>query len=531
MRPRSLDEVVGQDGLVGPGAPLRVLVESGHLPSLILWGPPGSGKTTLARLLAAGEKTDLVALSAVQAGVKEVREAVERARRNRTVGRRTVLFLDEIHRFNRAQQDALLPHVEDGTLVLVGATTENPSFEVVSPLLSRCRVFTVKPLGADDLLALLRRAAADAVRGVAASGCAVGEDALRAIAEAADGDARRALGWLEAAVDLARGQGPVTAETVRRVAGRRLLLHDRDREEHYNVVSALIKSLRASDPDAALYWLARMLAAGEDPLFVARRLVIFAAEDVGNAEPVALSLATSAFLAVERVGMPEGRIPLAQATTFLACAPKSNASYAALGRAEEAVAAHGTLPVPMHLRNAPTGLMKGLGYGRGYRYAHDAPDAFVPDANLPAELADAVWYQPTQRGAEAAIAERLATWRRRRREAQERGAKGSADEDPEPACALAHRRRLLVPFVVPPLGGTGSLVPRCRTRGRPRSQPRFDPLRSDPVGGFFITKRCSSTSASRSKALSTPTTLPSSVTTTRWIWWLRMMRAATWTSS
>jgi putative ATPase len=423
MRPQRLDEVVGQDALVGPGAPLRVLVESGHLPSLILWGPPGSGKTTLARLLAAADATDLVALSAVQAGVKEVREVVERARRTRSAGRRTVLFLDEIHRFNRAQQDALLPHVEDGTIVLVGATTENPSFEVVSPLLSRCRVFTLRPLGPDDLHALLRRAATDAERGIAASGVEVGDDALRAIAEGADGDARRALGWLEAAVDVARGVGPVTPETVREVAGRRLLLHDRDREEHYNVVSALIKSLRASDPDAALYWLARMLGAGEDPLFVARRLVIFAAEDVGNAEPAALPLATAAFLAVERVGMPEGRIPLAQAATFLACAPKSNASYVALGRAEQAVAEHGTLPVPMHLRNAPTPLMKGLGYGRGYRYAHDAPDAFVAEPNLPEELADAEWYQPTQRGGEAGIAERLAAWRKRRREALERDGK------------------------------------------------------------------------------------------------------------
>jgi putative ATPase len=419
MRPRSLDEVVGQPHLVAPGAPLRALLESGALPSLVLWGPPGSGKTTLARLLGAGPSTRFVALSAVTAGVKEIREEVAAAERARRTGIRTVLFVDEIHRFNRAQQDALLPHVESGTLTFVGATTENPSFEVNAPLLSRCRVLVLRPLSEHDLEALLQRALADPERGVGPA--EIAPETLAAMAAAADGDARRALGLLEATVALARARGhagPIPPELAAEAAGRRVLLHDRDREEHYNVVSALIKSLRASDPDAALYWLARMLEAGEDPLFVARRLVIFASEDVGNADPAALPLATSAFLAVERIGLPEGRIPLAQAVSYLACAEKSNASYAALGRAEEAVHAHGSLPVPLHLRNAPTPLMKAQGYGAGYRYPHDEPDAFVPDRNLPDALGEVGWYEPKPVGAERAVAERLARWRARRARAE-----------------------------------------------------------------------------------------------------------------
>jgi putative ATPase len=418
IRPVSLDEVVGQDHLVGEGGPLRQLAAAGELPSLILWGPPGSGKTTLARLLAAGPGLRLAHLSAVMAGVKEIREAVERARRERRGGARTVLLIDEIHRLNRTQQDALLPHVEAGTVTLIGATTENPSFEVNAPLLSRCRVYTLERLSEDDLERLVRRAAADAERGLGASGLELSDDAATAIAHAADGDARRALGLLEAAAALhgrRSGGTPLSLDSVREAAGSRLLVHDRDREEHYNVVSALIKSLRASDPDAALYWAARMLEAGEDPLFLARRLVIFASEDVGNAEPTALSLATAAFLAVERIGMPEGRIPLAQALTYLACAPKSNAAYVAIERARAAVAEHGSLPVPMHLRNAPTSLMKRLGYGEGYEYPHDAPDRFSAARNLPGALGDVRFYEPTDEGAERVLGERLGAWRTRRR--------------------------------------------------------------------------------------------------------------------
>jgi putative ATPase len=423
MRPTALDEVVGQEALLGPGAALRALVEAGELPSLILWGPPGCGKTTLARLLADRSATRFEPLSAVMAGVKEIRAVVERAQRERRAGRRTLLFLDEIHRLNRAQQDALLPHVEAGTVTLIGATTENPSFEVIAPLLSRCRVFALSRLAEPALAHVLRRAADDPERGLGGLGIPIPDDAIAAIVHAADADARRALGLLETAVAVHRqtapGGTPLSLEAVREAAGRRVWLHDRDREEHYNIVSALIKSLRASDPDAALYYAARMLAAGEDPRFLARRLVIFAAEDVGNAEPEALSLATSAYLAVERIGMPECRIPLAQAITFLACAPKSNAAYRGISRALEAVEQHGSLPVPMHLRNAATGLMRQLGYGEGYEYPHDAPDRFVATPNLPEPLADASFYQPTGEGRESQLAERLATWRKRRAQGRE----------------------------------------------------------------------------------------------------------------
>jgi len=412
MRPRSFEEMIGQEKVLGPGSALRGMVSAGELPSLILWGPPGSGKTTLAWLLAETPDTRIEPLSAVVAGVKEIRTAVERARRTTL---RTLLFIDEIHRLNRAQQDVLLPHVEAGTVTLLGATTENPSFTVNAPLLSRCRVLVLVPLTEAALLTVVETACNDKERGLGALGLRFDEETLPAIVSAADGDARRALGVLEAAVAAHRSgadpNGPVSAETVREVAGRRILIHDRDREDHYNVVSALIKSLRASDPDAALYYMARMLVAGEDPLFIARRLLIFASEDVGNADPDALTLALANYQAVDRLGMPEARIPLAQTATYLACAPRSNAAYKALDRAMAVVEQTGSLPVPLHLRNAPTRLMADLGYGRDYRYPHDEPDAMVTARNLPDAIENEVFYQPSERGAEAEIARRLERFR------------------------------------------------------------------------------------------------------------------------
>ncbi|MDP6978326.1 MAG: replication-associated recombination protein A [Myxococcota bacterium] len=420
MRPRDFDEMIGQEGVVGRGSALRGMIETGALPSLILWGPPGSGKTTLAWLLAETPDTRIEPLSAVLAGVKEIRAAVDTARRTTL---RTLLFIDEIHRLNRAQQDVLLPHVEAGTVTLVGATTENPSFTVNAPLLSRCRVVTLSPLDEDTLLVLLERAGRDVERGLGKHGLEFESDTLPAIATAADGDARRALGILEATVAAHRSSGTpdasVSPETVREVAGRRVLIHDRDREEHYNVASAFIKSLRASDPDAAVYYLARMIVAGEDPLFIARRLLIFASEDIGNADPAALPLANATYQAVDRLGMPEGRIPLAQATTYLACAPRSNAAYVALGRAIACVEQTGSPPVPMHLRNAPTKLMGELGYGEGYRYPHDEPDTVVEAVNLPEQLAHERFYEPTDRGVETEIAARLERFRARRNAANE----------------------------------------------------------------------------------------------------------------
>jgi putative ATPase len=416
MRPTRFDEMIGQEELVGPGTALRSMVESGEMPSVILWGPPGAGKTTLAWLLAAAKDTRMEALSAVESGVKEIREAVETARRTTL---RTLLFIDEIHRLNRAQQDVLLPHVEAGTVTLIGATTENPSFTVNAPLLSRCRVLTLKQLEADAVAGVVERAVADTERGLGQSGLVLPDESRRAIVDFADGDARKALGLLEAAAAIHLRSGeraePLPPETVREAAGKKLLLYDRDREEHYNVISALIKSLRASDPDAALYYLARMLESGEDPLFIARRLLIFASEDVGNADPWALTLATSTHQAVERLGMPEARITLGQATTYLACAIKSNAAYAALNEAQALVQRTGNLPVPMHLRNAPTRLMKEQGYGEGYSYPHDSKDHFVPDPNLPEALGEVELYRPGEQGAEAALAARLRDWRERRK--------------------------------------------------------------------------------------------------------------------
>jgi putative ATPase len=396
MRPKTLEEFVGQEEVVAVVSRL-----AGRPPSMILWGPPGCGKTTLARLVA--EKTGLhfLQFSAVTSGIKEVKEAVEQARwRRANDGKGTILFVDEIHRFNRAQQDAFLPHVEDGTIVLVGATTENPSFEVNAPLLSRCRVFTLKPLSPEQVRGILERAAARV-------GARVEEGALDAISNLAQGDARAALNLLEAC------GLQVSAAAVREIAQRRVLLYDKDREQHYDTASAFIKSMRGSDPDAALYWLARMLDAGEDPLFVARRLVIFASEDVGNADPRGIMVAVAAKEAVHFVGMPEGLYPLAQATVYLATAPKSNAAGEAYQAAKADVGKFPNEPVPLQLRNATTGLMKSMGYGKGYEYAHDRPGAVVSHGHRPPNVEGRVYYVPTDRGYEATI-KKLMEERRKR---------------------------------------------------------------------------------------------------------------------
>jgi putative ATPase len=419
MRPRTLDEIVGQEHLIGPGKVLRRALEDGALHSMILWGPPGTGKTTLARLMADVAGARFVPFSAVLAGVKEVRQVMAEAEaEGGRRGRRTILFLDEIHRFNKAQQDAFLPYVEKGAIILVGATTENPSFEVNGALLSRCRVYVLQPLSEADLVSILERALADTERGLGATGAAADADALALIARLSDGDARNALNILELAVSLHGAR--VTEAAIREAVQKKALLYDKSGEQHYNLISALHKSLRDSDPDGALYWLGRMLEAGEDPLYVARRLVRFASEDVGNADPMALRLTLDAKDAYHFLGTPEGELALAQAVCYLALAPKSNAVYTAWGAVQHDIAEKPAEPVPLHLRNAPTGLMANLGYGQGYQYAHDAPEARVEQEHLPAALSGRVYYRPTERGAEKELAERLSKWRawreQRRRE-------------------------------------------------------------------------------------------------------------------
>jgi putative ATPase len=437
MRPRTLDEFVGQAHLLGEGRLLRSAIEAGDLHSMILWGPPGTGKTTLASLLAARARASFVTFSAVLSGVKDIRavvaEADERVRRQ---GRPTVLFVDEIHRFNKAQQDAFLPHVERGTIILIGATTENPSFEVISALLSRSRVYVLQRLAEADVVSILRRALADRERGLGALAIEADADALAAIAGLADGDGRAALNILEVASSLAPlrdGRRRLTAEAIREAAQRKALLYDRAGEEHYNLISALHKSLRDSDPDASLYWLARMLEAGEDPLFVARRLVRAAAEDVGLADPQALTVALAARDAYHFLGSPEGELALAEAAVYLACAPKSNAVYTAWDAAREDVHARPAEPVPLHLRNAPTRLMRELGYGAEYRYAHDAPDAQVEQEHLPDALRGRTYYRPVDRGVEAGIRERLARWREQRAGAGARAPRSRPPQERGPA--------------------------------------------------------------------------------------------------
>ena len=408
MRPRSIEDYVGQSHLLGPGRLLRRMLEQKALSSLILWGPPGSGKTTLAHLLAQAVHAPFVSFSAVLSGVKELRNVLAEAReQQRQHGKPTVLFVDEIHRFNKAQQDAFLPHVEKGLIILLGATTENPSFEVIAPLLSRARVVVLQALSTDDLIILLERALHDTSRGLGSLSLSAAEEALRFIAEYAQGDARVALGTLEVAATLASQKqiGDIDLGQVEEAAQHKALQYDKGGEEHYNVISAFIKSMRGSDPDAAVYWLMRMLEAGEDPLFIVRRMVIFAAEDIGNADPHALPLAVAAKEAVHFVGLPEARIPLAQATTYLATAPKSNAAYAAMKAALTDVKQRGPLPVPLHLRNAPTALMKGLGYSKGYQYAHDYAGARIDQQHLPDELKSRRYYQPSDRGYEKKIQE------------------------------------------------------------------------------------------------------------------------------
>ena len=419
MRPRTFDEFVGQEHLIGSGKPLRVQIERDDHGSMIFWGPPGTGKTTLAKIIANMTKAEFIEFSAVMAGIKEIKQVMSEAERARQYGTRTIVFIDEIHRFNKAQQDAFLPHVEKGNIRLIGATTENPSFEINSALLSRARVYVLKSLTEDQIVALLERALADRDRGLGQFELRASLDALATLASYANGDARNAYNILEVAANLARAAGPetiITREIVQEALQQRILLYDKSGEEHYNLISALHKSVRNSDPDAALYWLSRMLEAGEDPLYVARRVVRMAVEDIGLADPQGLALCMAARDAVDFIGMPEGNLALAQAVVYLSVAPKSNALYTAYGAVLQDVETTAAEPVPLHLRNAPTRLMKNLNYGKGYEYAHDTEGKVANMQCLPDNLRDRTYYRPTNEGIEKRISERLAEIKRKKQE-------------------------------------------------------------------------------------------------------------------
>ena len=416
MRPQSLDEFIGQEELLGPGKPLRVQIERDDLTSLLLWGPPGCGKTTLARIIARTTKSEFIPFSAVLSGIKEIKEVMAKAEATRRYGRRTIVFVDEVHRFNRAQQDAFLPHVEAGNILLIGATTENPSFEVIAPLLSRMKVYVLKAHTKEQIVMLLERALIDTARGLGAEKVQVSSEILERIAILANGDARSAYNTLEALVmgtaPSGDGRRVVTQERLEDVLQRKLLPYDKSGEEHFNLISALHKSIRNSDPDASLYWLARMLESGEDPLYVARRLVRMASEDIGLAEPHAVQVTIAAMQAFELLGPPEGNLALGQAAVYLALAPKSNAVYRAYGEVQDDLQSTMAEPVPLHIRNAATGLMKNLGYGKGYQYAHDHEDKVTDMTCLPESLAGRIYYHPTDQGFEARIRQRLEDIRR-----------------------------------------------------------------------------------------------------------------------
>ncbi len=419
MRPRTLEEFKGQEHVLGPGKALRSQIEQGAPGSMILWGPPGSGKTTLARLVADRTDAAFVAFSAVTEGVARVREVIKEAKeRRRATNRSTILFCDEIHRFNKAQQDAFLPHVESGTVVLIGATTENPSFEIVRPLLSRAPVFALKPLSPEDIADILRTALEDVERGLGPLDLRVESDALEAMAPAADGDARRGLGILETAAKLAGARGAVDLSMAEEAVQHRFAVYDKSGEEHFNLISALHKAVRGSDPDGALYWLARMIEGGEDPLYLARRLVRMASEDIGLADPGALGVAIAARDAFHFLGPPEGELALAEATVYLASAPKSNRIYVAWKAARRSAQETPSAPVPLHIRNAPTELMKDLGYGEGYRYDPDEPEGIASQDYLPDEVVGQTFYHPGSAGFEESIKDRLDRWKAHKEDAR-----------------------------------------------------------------------------------------------------------------